>query len=62
MPADQQFTHNNPVGSIGEPNEDPVEVFHLSTLARGRFLTLQKIKLGYTNIDEIWVGVLMVGE
>ena len=50
------------VGSMGEGTEDPVALFRLSTLARGRFLTVQNNGWGFLEIDEITVGVLMVGE
>ena len=58
----QLFTHNNLVASMGEGNNDPVKVFRLSTLAKGRFLTVQRIAWGHMEMDEINVGILMVGK
>ena len=62
MPPGQKFTHNNKVGIMGEGNEDPVALFHVSSLAKGRFLTVQKFEWGFIEIDEITVGVLMVAK
>ena len=62
MPTGKKFTHNNKVGSIWEGNEDSVALFHVSSLAKGRFLTVQKFEWGFMEIDEITVGVLMVAK